>query len=481
MWYAALGAWVILVLWMFWPLLRGYGSAESRDAPLAERLVMPWGLWMLDHRPGRNRRKHRESALEAQFIRLLGKTEGKERYRRFQARRIGTLTLGLIILFGFWLITSFPKVGSDGKENDLPKLERPAYGESARREKIRLTLTDGASRSEKTMVLSIPEKEMTEEEAQARLTEAMDYIRLLNGRKIFSSVKLPDAYQDVTFHYTSLSPEWIRADGTLLEEAGAERRTLWLRITGKIRNLKKSEVIYLIQGPLNEMSLPERMEVLARKIRQGDYLSEERMEIPETNEAGDVIVISAEEKASVFPWLIISLLAGLLVWFFQEQEQKNEWKKRDRQILLRLPELTGELSILTGAGLTLPACFIRLGRDYRQKKRDNSINYLYEEIARVGEEVEEGISLREALEQMLIRNPIPEIRRLIRMLLLSERRGGAYLIQRLDEFTEEAWEQKKKRVRELSETADTKLIFPLTLLLVAVLMIVLAPSLISLG
>ena len=82
---------------------------------------------------------------------------------------------------------------------------------------------------------------------------------------------------------------------------------------------------------------------------------------------------------------------------------------------------------------------------------------------------------------MLIRNPIPEIRRLIRMLLLSERRGGAYLIQRLDEFTEEAWEQKKKRVREMSETADTKLIFPLTLLLVAVLMIVLAPSLISLG
>ena len=48
------------------------------------------------------------------------------------------------------------------------------------------------------------------------------------------------------------------------------------------------------------------------------------------------------------------------------------------------------------------------------------------------------------------------------------------------ELSEEAWEGRKQRVRELSETADTRLVFPLVLMMAVVLMVVLAPSLITL-
>ncbi|MBQ1367792.1 MAG: hypothetical protein IIY45_06855, partial [Firmicutes bacterium] len=74
----------------------------------------------------------------------------------------------------------------------------------------------------------------------------------------------------------------------------------------------------------------------------------------------------------------------------------------------------------------------------------------------------------------------PRIRQLCHILIQNERRSNVYLLDRLMELSEEAWEGRKQRVRELSETADTRLVFPLVLRMAVILMVVLAPSLITL-
>jgi len=46
-------------------------------------------------------------------------------------------------------------------------------------------------------------------------------------------------------------------------------------------------------------------------------------------------------------------------------------------------------------------------------------------------------------------------------------------------LNQEAWDMRKKQVREKTEEADTKLLLPLMLMLIVILIIVLSPAMIS--
>ena len=61
------------------------------------------------------------------------------------------------------------------------------------------------------------------------------------------------------------------------------------------------------------------------------------------------------------------------------------------------------------------------------------------------------------------------------------RRGDENLLLRLNELTEEVWEKRKKEVREKTEEADTKLLIPLMMMLAVILIIVLAPCMMTIG
>ena len=89
--------------------------------------------------------------------------------------------------------------------------------------------------------------------------------------------------------------------------------------------------------------------------------------------------------------------------------------------------------------------------------------------------------MREALEAFSARIPLREIRRFVSLLIQNLKRGDEYLLVRLREMSEEAWETRKKQVREKSEEADTKLLLPLMMMLVVVLIIVLSPALITMN
>ena len=155
-------------------------------------------------------------------------------------------------------------------------------------------------------------------------------------------------------------------------------------------------------------------------------------------------------------------------------------KDRQQKIQHVYPEFINELVILVGAGLSLPAAWKRIGQDYQKKRQEGyEINPLYEEIYRESKELESGSSMREVLEEFTVQIRFKEARRFAILLVQNLKRGDAFLISRLKELNQEAWEIRKKQVRAKSEEADTKLLIPLMLMLVVILIIVLAPAMIT--
>ena len=471
---------LLLAGWTVFCLIRKPLSKDDEKKPaLWERVFLPAGKEIfiaISRRAG-----HTPRGIFPLYIRMMGETEGTRQYEIFQSRRIASL---IALFLSFLLLMMAGTFSEAFREEDRSlDLQRGSYGSGTRTEKAVMTLIRGEETSSRKITLRIPARDMGEEEARKLINEALGELKAkLEGTEVLGKAVLPASSGSVAFRYLSLSPSLIRSDGLLLQEPGEERRTMYLRVTAQAGGYTQKEVLSFIQPALSDLSGEERASLLAKQVEDGRYLEEDCLALPEISPAGDTVVYEPDQEEH--PEKVFGLLVLLLpaLWLFQEREARKLWKKRDEKISLRFPELAGELIILARAGLSLSLCLMRLGKDYRKRReKGGQIDLLYEEVARTGEQIAEGISFREAVREMGERLSVPEARRLCHILLQNERKSNVYLLERLSELSEEAWEGRKKRVRELSETADTRLVFPLVLMMAVVLIVVLAPSLISLG
>lgn len=467
---------LLLISWIILCRIR-CGKSQGEKVPLWERIFLPAGQKILALITKTGRKP--DHGLYPIFVRMMGKTEGTRQYEDFQSRRISTLLVFLLAFLVLLMAGTYADAFSE--KTDQLDLTRGDNGSAVKVEKAVLTVWNEGGSISKKVTIRIPAKEMTQEQADLLLKEALEKLLLeMDGKTVRGKVTLPTAYGQVKIKYLSLSPELIRSDGQLLKEPGTERRELYLRAVLEVEGYTEKTVLHLTQVGFSDLSDEERIDLLAKQIEDGRYLEEDRVNIPERTPEGEVMAVSPALDPHPEKVFLVLLLLPFL-WIYQEREARKLWKERDEKILLRFPEFVGELIILTRAGLSLPLSMIRLGEDYRKRReKGEKIDLLYEEVARIGEEISEGISFREAVREMGERTAIPKLRQLCHILIQNERKSNVYLLERLTELSDEAWDERKKRVRELSETADTRLVFPLVLMMAVVLMVVLAPSLISL-
>ena len=104
---------------------------------------------------------------------------------------------------------------------------------------------------------------------------------------------------------------------------------------------------------------------------------------------------------------------------------------------------------------------------------------LTEEVEVTRIQIRNGMPLQEALQEFGGRIPNADIRKLAGMLSRNLRRGDDYLLDRLTELNQNAWESYRKEVRIRSEETETKMLLPMILLLLVVLLLVMAPAMLT--
>ena len=125
-------------------------------------------------------------------------------------------------------------------------------------------------------------------------------------------------------------------------------------------------------------------------------------------------------------------------------------------------------------------CFLRLAQEYEeQRKKTGERRYAYEEICIIINEIQDGTPDIPAVEQFGKRCGIQPYLRFASIISQNLRKGSQGLIEILEQEALEAFDQRKQQALRMGETASTKLLFPMMIMLGLVMGIIMVPAFMS--
>ena len=145
-------------------------------------------------------------------------------------------------------------------------------------------------------------------------------------------------------------------------------------------------------------------------------------------------------------------------------------KKRQRNLILGLPDALDLMVVCVEAGLGINASLSRIAREFGRSNRT-----LATEFEMVTLEVRTGKSTTEALRALADRTGVSEIGSLVAMLVQTERFGTS-LADTLRTHADGLRVQRMLRAEELATKAPLKMMFPTLLIFIATLIVTIGPG-----
>ncbi|MCI9410616.1 MAG: type II secretion system F family protein [Eubacterium sp.] len=280
-------------------------------------------------------------------------------------------------------------------------------------------------------------------------------------------------------------PEQVIQDGRIIKN-NADVVTFGVRAQSGEETIEKELTVELRREeeqaqPLEETPVSQT-EVLMAEIQERvqeaveQQRDSEQIILPETVSGNRVEYLNPEKKKdySAF-FLSLALLPALpLLWKYQRQQRL---RLREEQLALDYPELINKVLLLLSAGLTIRSSFERISSEYKKRLEGGSDRrYVYEEISVSCQEMKNGVSESEVIQAFGKRcRQLPYLK-FASVINQNIRKGSEGLTALLELEAVEAFEKRKEMVKRMGETAGTKLLFPMMLMLGVVMAIILVPA-----
>ncbi len=182
----------------------------------------------------------------------------------------------------------------------------------------------------------------------------------------------------------------------------------------------------------------------------------------------------------VFP--VIGALAAAFFYFAAWDRRKKRLRRRAADIEAEFPSMCLQLILLLNAGLVVSSAFERLAAGNsgmpreRMEKEGKSLYVIFGDIAR--ESASSNISF---VEQIYLFSKKCRSRTFIRfaVMVMDNAQHGSSLADKLEREREQLWSSRLSSARGRAKEAETKLCFPLMLLLVSLVSICTAPALLQ--
>lgn len=233
-------------------------------------------------------------------------------------------------------------------------------------------------------------------------------------------------------------------------------------------------------------SEPEPVEKRAEEIREAVETAvvrqrgEKKILLPQTVSGNPVEYADPENKKD-FSAFYLSLSVLVLLPFLWKRQCGQKMQEREKQLVLDYPELVNKIVLLLSAGLTVRGCFERIFEEYTKRLAEGGKQrYVYEEVCVCCQEIKNGVSVSEAIESFGKRcRQLPYLK-FSSLVNQNMRKGAEGLTGMLQMEVIEALEERKEAVKRMGETAGTKLLFPMMLMLGVVMAIIMIPAFMTL-
>jgi hypothetical protein len=288
-----------------------------------------------------------------------------------------------------------------------------------------------------------------------------------------------DGETGVNISWTSENPALISDDGALNGVTGRAGDRIELKARLSLENVSEAVGITGVLGvPAAEDGVAEDVaEVLSETVAglsasaDGDALV-----LPGTDAHG--VSYRFSENASDLHIPEIIALAAFVLFL---RRGRYGWidkriKESRREIVRDFPEFIDRLLLMLNAGLVVSEALSRIAAEYELHRDASKPRRLYEELAAIRQRVQNtNASLSAELGAVAARSGVRELTRFASVVSDNIDKGSA-LAEKLKAEGELVWKLRKKDVEEAGRLAETKMILPMTLTLLTLVMITMAPA-----
>ncbi|MCH5251551.1 MAG: type II secretion system F family protein [Lachnospiraceae bacterium] len=339
---------------------------------------------------------------------------------------------------------------------------------------------------EKNISVPLKKRQFSEEEMAELENKTKDYAeKKLPGKNpslqqvsepLVFVKKIPETEVELRWSYDE---NYIKESGGLLAshipKEGADTEIM---LEAECRNWKQTFYfsVHLVSPVLS--SEKQSIQEVKKAMKQAllAQASEETVELPKKVKDTEVTYQNVKEEKSYIP---VYLLLGILLFLpviWREQQKKKE-KEREEQMWMDHPEIVNKVMLLLGAGLTVRKAMERLATEYEREKQNSGLfRFAYEEICVLSQEMKDGVSEGRAMERFGKRCRLMPYLRFSSVISQNLKKGAKGILDILEKEALEAREQKKQMVLRMGETAGTKLLFPMLIMLGLVMGIIMVPA-----
>lgn len=215
-------------------------------------------------------------------------------------------------------------------------------------------------------------------------------------------------------------------------------------------------------------------------ISEIEYSKQKVIELPDTLPDGTAISWSASAKRDGSMMLIIAAVyIGLIALMIAGTGGRDKDADHARKEILRgLPRFCNQLFLMMNAGLILSDAFDTITGSYRMYEK-HELSIFERELSELSESTDgHRISTAEVISEYAFRHDVKELIRIASILTENEKRGSD-VIESLARESRYLWDERKTVARESGKMIDTKMAYPLGLLLILLIVITMAPALLN--
>lgn len=168
---------------------------------------------------------------------------------------------------------------------------------------------------------------------------------------------------------------------------------------------------------------------------------------------------------SIFAFVLLMLSVMM-----KDKELDIRLEKNNSLVKIEFAEFINQLSLLVGAGLTVTGAWAKIA-----EKNDKN-HPLYRGVMKVQKSLDKGVSFNHALETFAMDYQTKEVSRFVSVLIQNYIKGNDNIVITLDQQANEALENRKREAMIIGERANTKLLFPMMLILIAIFIMLSIPA-----
>ena len=400
------------------------------------------------------------------------------------------LAISLLILFAGCVMTLLTAIKDQGggKLEEGNRLPRPSYEEGDYTVYLKADL-EGEDQRE--WEIEVEERQYTVEEIEQMLPEFLEKLKETvlgdnaSEQMVNQRVCLPDTLEGYPFQirWKSSKEEILDRYGVFGEEIpdDGEQVTLYAEII--YQGYSTTESIMLTVYPMALSRQEQLMEDLQKLIDEAIGSSMEKTEVILPSDVDGIKITWQEEKKQNAVLLaLLVLCSSIAVFVGKNRELDRKLTERKEQMLLDYPEVVSKITLLIGAGMTVRGAWKKIVMDYLgSREKDHKSRYVYEEMLFTLREMESGIGELEAYQHFAGRCQVQKYIKFISLLEQNIRMGAKGFLSELNREAKDAFEERKSNAKQLGETAGTKLMLPMFLMLGIVMVVIMVPSFLSIG